>query len=70
MKTTNKGLEIVKSAESTVNGQNVVLTRKTNKSGEIRHGVILESKSGRHQKVGTFLGLSDAFKVYKALARA
>ena len=70
MERTNKGLEILKKSESTVTGCNVILTRKTNKEGEIRHGVVLESRSGRHQKVGTFAGIENAFKAYKALARA
>ena len=70
MEKTNKGLEIVKTAESTVNGCKVILTRKTNKAGEIRHGVVLESRSGRHQKVGTFAGLENAFRAFKALSRA
>ena len=71
MTTTNKGLDIIKTADSTVRGRRVILTRKTNKDGEIRHGVVLESKrSGRHQKVGTFAGIGPAWKVYKALARA
>ena len=68
MTKTNKGLEIIKTAESTVTGCNVILTRKTNKAGEIRHGVVLESKSGRHQKVGTFEGIEKAFRAFKALS--
>lgn len=68
MTTTNKGLEIVKSAESSVHGTKVILTRKTTKSGKIRHGVVLE-KRGRHTLVGSFEGLAPAFKVYKALAQ-
>ncbi len=70
MKKTDTGLEIVKSAVSTVRGRRVILTRKTTKAGEIRHAVILESmRSGRHQKIGTFAGLAPAFRVYKALAQ-
>ena len=68
MTKTNKGLEIIKTAESTVTGCNVILTRKTNKAGEIRHGVVLESRSGRHQKVGTFEGIEKAFRAFKALS--
>lgn len=71
MTRTNKGLDIIKTADSTVNGRRVILTRKTIKSGEIRHGVVLESKrSGRHQKIGSFAGIAPAWKVYKALAEA
>ena len=71
MTRTNKGLDIVKTTDSTVNGRRVILTRKTTKSGEIRHGVVLESKrSGRHQKIGSFAGIAPAWKVYKALAEA
>ena len=68
MERTNKGLEILKKSESTVTGCNVILTRKTNKAGEIRHGVVLESRSGRHQKVGTFEGIEKAFRAFKALS--
>lgn len=67
MKKTSKGLEIVKSAKSTVRGCNVILTRKTNKAGEVLHGVVLENRHGGHRKIGTFSGISGAFKVYKAL---
>lgn len=68
MTTTNKGLDIIKSEDSTIYGATVILTRKTTKSGKIRHGVVLE-KNGRHQLIGSFLGLSDAFKAYKALVK-
>jgi len=69
MQKTNKGLEIVKSEKSVVRGSVVILTRKTTKSGKIRHGVVLE-KHGRHQLIGSFEGIAPAFKVYKSLARA
>lgn len=68
MTTTKTGLEILKSAESTVRGCKVILTRKTNKDGEIRHGVVLENKYGGHKKIGTFDGADKAFRAYKALA--
>ena len=71
MEKTARGLEIVKSGDSTVRDRRVILTRKTNKAGEVRHGVVLEStRSGRHYKIGTFEGLAPAFKVYKALVKA
>lgn len=69
MNKTNKGLEIVKTAESNVRGCKVILTRKTTKSGKIRHGVVLE-RNRRHQLVGSYEGIAPAFKVYKALAKA
>ena len=71
MTRTEKGLEIIRTTDSTVRGRRVILTRKTNKAGDVLHGVVLESKrSGRHQKIGTFSGIMPAWKVYKALARA
>jgi len=70
MRTTESGLEILKEAESTVEGKTVMLTRKTNKAGEIRHGVVLESKRGTHFRVGTFTSITPAFLCYKALAKA
>lgn len=70
MEKTKNGLYIVKKERSTVKGKDVVLTRKTNKAGEVLHGVVLESRrSGRHQKIGTFAGILPAWKVYKALAQ-
>ena len=65
---TESGLEILMEANATIKGQKVMLTRKTNKEGEIRHGVVLESARGGHRRIGTFEGLSSAFKLYKALA--
>lgn len=69
MEKTAKGLEIVKTAESTVTGCKVILTRKTNKAGEIRHGVVIETARGGHRKIGTFDAMADAFRAYKALAK-
>ena len=69
MNKTNKGLEIVKTAESNVRGCKVILTRKTTKSGKIRHGVVMENRRG-HQLIGSYEGVAPAFKVYKALAKA
>ena len=59
MTTTNKGLDIIKTAESTVRGC----------TGEVRHGVVLETRRGGHRRIGTFEGIAPAFKVYKALAK-
>lgn len=50
---TARGLEILKKSASTIPGRTVILTRKTNKAGEIRHGVILETARGGHHKIGT-----------------
>ena len=69
MRTTESGLEIIYEANSTVKGNKVFLTRKTNKAGEIRHGVVLENSRGWHKRVGTFEGIAPAFKLYKALAK-
>lgn len=69
MERTNKGLDIIKTAESTVRGCKVILTRKTNLAGEVRHGVVLETRRGGHRRIGTFEGIAPAFKVYKALAK-
>lgn len=70
MERTDRGTEIIKKAESTVAGCKVILTRKTNKEGEIRHGVVLETRRGGHRRIGTFDGISKAYAVYKALANA
>ena len=70
MKMTNSGLEIVRTADSTVKHRVVSLTRKTMKNGKIRYGVVLTSKrSGRHIKIGTFDGIAPAWNVYKSLAK-
>ena len=69
MERTNKGLDIIKTAESTVRGCKVILTRKTNLAGEVRHGVVLETRRGGHRRIGTFEGIAPAWKVYKALAK-
>ena len=66
---TPHGAEILMRADSTVRGKEVTLTRKTDKNGTIKHGVILTGKLyGDHRKVGTFETLAPAFKLYKALA--
>lgn len=68
---TESGLEIIKEAASTINGKTVSLTRKTNKAGEVRHGVVLtNTRNGHHHKIGTFTELAPAFKLYKSLAQA
>lgn len=67
---TESGLEILRRAESTVKGKTVSLTRKTNKAGEIRHGVVLtNNRTGTHRRVGTFTEIAPAFKLYKAMVK-
>lgn len=69
MKKTASGLEIIRSADSTIKGKTVALTRKTNKAGEIRHGVVLtNTRNGHHHRIGTFTEIATAFKLYKSLA--
>ena len=41
MTRTNKGLDVILTADSTIHGMTVCLTRKTTKRGNIRHGVVL-----------------------------
>lgn len=68
---TESGLEIIKEANSTIRGKRVSLTRKTNKAGEIRHGVVLtNTRNGHHHRIGTFTEVAPAFKLYKSLAQA
>lgn len=65
---TESGLEVLKREKSTVKGKSVSLTRKTNKAGEIRHGVVLTNNStGTHRRVATFTEITPAFKLYKSL---
>ena len=70
MERTNRGLTIIKTADSTVKGCKVGLTRKTNLAGEIRHGVVLETSRGTHRKIGTFESVTPAWRAYKALAQS
>ena len=68
MEKTRKGTEIVAKADCIGNNRRVILTRKRIKSGEIRHGVVLEStRDGRHFKVATFAGIAPAWNCFKAL---
>lgn len=70
MNKTASGLEIIKEADSTIQGKRVSLTRKTNKAGEIRHGVVLtNTRNGHHHRIGTFTEIAPAFKLYKSLAQ-
>lgn len=70
MERTEKGLEIIKTSDSTIKGKTVTLTRKTNKAGEIRHGVVLtNTRNGHHHRIGTFTEIAPAFKLYKSLAK-
>lgn len=64
----NNGIEVVAKADGIGHGREVRLTRKTNKRGEIRHGVVLVNKyTGQRFKVATFLGISPAWALYKTL---
>lgn len=66
-----ENLTVVKTADSTIKGLTVCLTRKTTKNGNIRHGVVLENKhTGRHQLVGSFIGITPAWNAFKGLRRA
>lgn len=70
MKTTNKGLNILKEADSTTRGRRVILTRKTDKRGTIKHGVVLEDKhTGLHYRVATYHTIAPAWQLYKTLRR-
>ena len=65
MKKNHNGTEIVKSGK-TSKGMEIMLTRKTTKSGNIRHAVI--AYDGRHHiNLGSYLGIGEAFKAYKTL---
>ena len=71
MTRTNKGLDVILATDSTIRGITVCLTRKTTKSGNIRHGVVLENQyTGRHQLVGSFKGIAPAWAAYKGLRKA
>lgn len=66
--------EIIKRA--IYNGEaalDVALTKKTNKEGEVRYGVVLvNDKHGytRYSKVGTWNGIGKAWNVFKAMSLA
>lgn len=61
----HNGTETIKSGK-TSKGIEVLLTRKTTKSGNIRHAVI--TYDGRkHMSMGSFHNIGEAFALYKTL---
>lgn len=67
-KTTN-GTEIIKKATA-ANGYEVLLTRRTTKSGNIRHGVVIKPHMGRYTRLKSFLGIAPAYSLYKNILNA
>ena len=67
-KTTN-GTEIIKKATA-ANGYEVLLTRRTTKSGNIRHGVVIKPHMGRHTRLKSLLAIAPAFNLYKNILNA
>ena len=66
---TMNGTEIIKKATA-VNGYEVLLTRRTTKSGNIRHGVVIKPQRGRYTRLKSFHGISPAFNLYKHILNA
>ena len=69
---TRRGLDILKTAKGPRAGSSVILTRKTTKSGKIRHGVVIEDHRNNNSLylVASYEGILGAWKTFKALARA
>ena len=68
MEKTRSGLEIVKSEMNNNIGVKVSLTRKTTKSGKIRHGVVITNpRSGIHTRLKSFEGIGKAWELYKKM---
>lgn len=63
------GTEIIKKATA-ANGYEVLLTRRTTKSGNIRHGVVIKPHMGRYTRLKSFLGIAPAFNLYKNMLNA
>lgn len=71
MKKTNHGTEIVARAINTKLDYKVVLLRKTNKAGEIRHYVsVIDHKTGKALRFPSVAGIAPAFAKFKAMANA
>lgn len=71
MEKISSGLEIVKKEVNTNLGYEVVLTRKTNKQGHIKHGVVVtNTRTGCRTRLKTFHGISGAYKLYKTCVNA
>ena len=64
------GTEIITKATNAANGYEVILTRRTTKSGNIRHGVVIKPHLGRYTRVKSFLGIGPAFALYKNMLNA
>ena len=67
---TMNGTEIITKATNTANGYEVFLTRRTTKSGNIRHGVVIKPHMGRYTRLKSFLGIAPAFNLYKNMLNA
>lgn len=71
MERIRSGLEIVKKEVNTNLGYEVALTRKTDKQGRIKHGVVVtNTHTGRRTRLKTFHGISGAYKLYKTCVSA
>ena len=67
---TAHGTEIIKEAKN-ANGFTVALTRKTVKSGNIRHAVVItNNRTGVRMRVKSFTTLAPAFALYKNMLNA
>lgn len=68
MKKLNSGLVILRQESNRKLGIDVALTRKTLKSGIIRHGVVITDKrSGNRIRLRTPSGIGGAWKIYKGM---
>lgn len=67
---TFNGTEIIKKATNAANGYEVILTRRTTKNGNIRHGVVIKPHMGRYTRIKSFIGIAPAFNLYKNMLNA
>ena len=68
---TLNGTEIIKKDVNHGLGYEVALTRRTTKSGNIRHGVVITNqRTGIRTRMKSYLGLAPAFKLYKTMLNA
>lgn len=71
MERINSGLEIVKKETNDALGYEVALTRKTTKSGNIRHAVVITNlRTGVRTRLKSYLGIAPAFRLYKSMMEA
>ena len=71
MKKTNHGTDIIASAINRKLDCKVVLLRKTNKAGEIRHYVsVIDHKTGNAVRFPSTSGIAQSFAKFKAMANA